>query len=99
MEKKALKEMIQLKNWRAIKYLIENGAYVDTKDDNDDTALLCAVKSQHLSMIKYLLDHGADVNERNHYGYNAIFLATIYSNLSIKKIFPRIKCFIISHDA
>ncbi|ORY63637.1 ankyrin [Neocallimastix californiae] len=82
---KALKEMIKLKNWRAIKYLIENGVYIDTKADNNDTAFILAVRTQHLSMIKYLLDHGANVNEKGYDGYNAILLATEKNNISIVK--------------
>jgi len=82
---KALKEMIKLENWRAIKYLIENGVYIDTKADNNDTAFILAVRTQHLSMIKYLLDHGANVNEKGYDGYNAILLATEKNNISIVK--------------
>ena len=48
--------------------LLENGADVNTKDNNGDTPLHCAVSSGKKNMVELLIAKGADVNARNKKG-------------------------------
>lgn len=60
-----------------MKLLVETyGAQVNAKNDEDDTALIYAVRyMQPLPVIEYLLEHGADVNSRDSEGHNALYYA------------------------
>lgn len=60
------------------KFLIANGATVDSKSLNGTTPLMMAVQSGNEELIKYLLDKGADLQIRNSLGLSAIDIADIY---------------------
>lgn len=56
--------------------LLDGGADVNARDENSMTALMQAVKGNHIQTIRLLLDHGADVNIKGKFlGYEAIILA------------------------
>jgi len=57
-----------------IKYFIAQGATVEDKDQNENTALHHAVKG-HLEVVKFLVSKGADVNARNDCGDTPLDLA------------------------
>lgn len=43
-----------------VRFLLENGCEVDTRNIDRDTALIDAVENGHVEVIKLLLDHGAN---------------------------------------
>lgn len=47
-----------------VKYLLEHGADVNAKDNNDRTPLMDAAQEGHLEVVKYLVEHGAKVTDR-----------------------------------
>jgi len=53
-----------------VKSLISNGANVNEKDKDDQTALNLAVRSGHKAMVELLIARGADVNGKGQ--YNAV---------------------------
>ncbi|XP_030843124.1 E3 ubiquitin-protein ligase MIB2 [Strongylocentrotus purpuratus] len=52
-------------HFQVVELLIKNGAKLDVKDDDGDTALANAVHQDNARIVKYLLDHGADPNTTN----------------------------------
>lgn len=58
-----------------IRFLASRGADLETRDANGDTALLLAVKSNHLRLARHLVDVGADVNATDASGRSALAIA------------------------
>jgi len=50
---------VKYNNMAAVKYLVKNGADVNTKDFNDETPLIYACKHRNLEVLKYLIAQGA----------------------------------------
>jgi ankyrin repeat protein len=65
-------------NLEVAKFLVANGASVDSTAQNGTTPLMMAVQSGNESLIRFLLDSGADLQLRNGQGYSAIDIADIY---------------------
>ncbi|OEJ15271.1 hypothetical protein BFL38_13275 [Brachyspira hampsonii] len=63
-----------------LKSLIEKGADVNAKDNDNWTALMLASDNGHLEVVKYLLDKGADVNAADNNGWTPFFFAGDNSN-------------------
>jgi ankyrin repeat protein len=45
-----------------VKYLIEKGADIHSKDKDGRTALMWASGMGHLEVVKYLIEKGADIH-------------------------------------
>lgn len=60
------------------KFLVANGAVVDSNALNGTTPLMMAVQSGNEDLIRFLLENGADIRLRNTQGYSAIDIAEIY---------------------
>lgn len=54
------------------KFLIDNGADVNAKNDNGDTVLIKASNSGNLDIVKYLVKNGTDVNAKNNQNKTAL---------------------------
>ena len=54
-----------MNNMRVIEVLLQNGAKVDKKNNNNETPLHYAIKENNSKMIELLLQHGANVDEMN----------------------------------
>lgn len=73
-------------NEETVRKLLEKGANVNYKSDDDETALQLAVIStgnintSTENTVKILIDAGADVNHRNDEGMTLLMIATAYSN-------------------
>ena len=64
--------------FEVVKFLVANGALVDSTSLNGTTPLMMAVQSGNEELIRFLLDQGADISIRNGMGYSAIDIADIY---------------------
>jgi ankyrin repeat protein len=49
----------------SVKYLVENHADINEKNQHGVTPLFIAVNREHLEIVKYLVEKGANVNMRN----------------------------------
>ncbi|MCJ1380086.1 hypothetical protein MMC17_003189 [Xylographa soralifera] len=58
-----------------VQLLLERGAYVETKDYLERTALSCATSIGNAAIVQLLLDHGADINAINPTGMTALHMA------------------------
>lgn len=65
-------------NFDVAKFLVANGAIVDSNALNGTTPLMMAVQSGNEDLIRFLLDNGADIRLRNTQGFSAIDIAEIY---------------------
>lgn len=70
----------------AIKFLLENGADVNTKDNKDFTLLMYCVQYNDLSLINLALSYGAKVNVRDISGFAALDYAIKNNNLDVVKL-------------
>ena len=52
--------------------MVENGADVDAKNKENDTALICASEKGHYEVVKYLVENGADVNAKGRWNETAL---------------------------
>lgn len=70
----------------AVKFLLENGADVNTKDNKNFTLLMYCVKFNDLSLISLALSYGAKVNVKDLSGFTALDYAIKNNNLSAVKL-------------
>jgi ankyrin repeat protein len=75
-----------------IKYLIENGADVNQKDDFGWTPLLLATAKARSDIVKVLIDSDVDLNQRSSEGYTALMLAVIGADREIIKMLLDANC-------
>ncbi|MDR1959093.1 MAG: ankyrin repeat domain-containing protein, partial [Planctomycetaceae bacterium] len=69
-----------------VKYLIDHGADVNVKYNNDGwTPLTFAANKGHLDVVKYLIDHGADVNVKFEEGNTPLIFAAVRGHLDTVK--------------
>jgi ankyrin repeat protein len=73
------------RNLQEVKGLVESGADVNEKDDNDNAVLYYAILSGSLEMVKYLIEHGADVNCENNGNGSPLHCAAELSSLEVVK--------------
>ncbi len=62
-----------------VKYLIENGADINAKDESSLTALHHAVLNGNMEMIQLVIENGSDINVKNKSGYTPSDLALVSS--------------------
>jgi len=74
-----------------VKYLIEHGADVNAKDNDDETALMEAADNGHLPVVQYLVEHGADVNAKDDTNWTPLTWAARNGHLSVVQ-------YLIKHD-
>ena len=66
--------------------MIEYGASVNLRSDNDDTSLHAAAYNNHTAAIRLLLRKGADINIKDDLGRTAIDVALQYNNIAAKNL-------------
>ncbi|OXU20402.1 hypothetical protein TSAR_008714 [Trichomalopsis sarcophagae] len=59
----------------SIRHLLENGANINSKDENGNTLLHLAVKNDNIDVVKLLLNKGALVNDKTESGRTALHIA------------------------
>lgn len=84
------------------KYLIEQGADVNAKDENGHTPLIYAVQKNNVEITDILLKNGADVNVKNKRGKTALDFIKAKEVISLLKskmqIKPKVKVKSKSND-
>jgi ankyrin repeat protein len=77
MEKPAMipEEVIQNGDLEGVKYFLNNGADVNYRYANSNTALHCATAFGHSAIVEKLLNRGADVNACNALGFTPLMYA------------------------
>jgi ankyrin repeat protein len=70
----------------AIKFLLENGADVNTKDNKNFTLLMYCAKFNDLTLISLALSYGAKVNVKDSSGFTALDYAIKNNNLNSVKL-------------
>ena len=70
----------------AVKFLLENGADVNTKDKKNFTLLMYCVQFNDLSLISLAISYGARVNDRDISGFTALDYAIKNNNLDAVKL-------------
>lgn len=70
----------------AVKFLLENGADVNTKDNKGFTLLMYCVQFNDLSLIELAISYGAKVNDKDISGFTALDYAIQNNNLDAVKL-------------
>lgn len=70
----------------AVKWLLEQGADVNHKDDTGVTPLMNAAVANKTTVVQKLLDGGADVNLKDHQGWTATMYAAARGNFEPLKL-------------
>ena len=55
---------------------LDHGIKVDVKDDDCDTALMCASNQGYKEIVQLLLEHNADIDLKDNFGQTALELAS-----------------------
>lgn len=58
-----------------VKYLVDRGANINSKDCDGFTALMYAAEHRNLDVLKILIDHGAEVNAKDNFGHSVLYWA------------------------
>lgn len=66
-----------------VKFLIENGADVNSKDKNGNTALISASSNRDLEIAKLLIENRADLNAKNKHGKTALMVALDFEKFGV----------------
>ena len=79
-----------------IKYLIEQGANINAKNDLGCTALMSAAAyKSNFNVVRYLVEQGADIHIKNRFGHTALIFAVRYSHPNIVEYLMAVQ----GHDA
>lgn len=82
----------------AVRFLLENGADVNTKDSKNFTLLMYCVQFNDLSLIKFALSYGARINDRDSSGFTALDYAIKNNNLEVVKLLHNNGSEILDHS-
>lgn len=75
-------------NYEGAKYLLENGTYVDSNDNNDNTGLLLATSTGDIKVVDLFLAYKADAKKRNKKGEDILCIAV---NNNRRNLIERLK--------
>lgn len=73
-----------------VRYLIQNGAYVNTKDDDGRTALMLAANKNNQVIVTQLLKANADVMASDNFGRTALIVAKDHNYEAITEMLETI---------
>ncbi len=60
--------------------VLESGIDINSRDENNATALMYAVTDAPIEIVKLLIDRGADIEAKAEYGLTALYLASVLKN-------------------
>ncbi len=66
-----------------VKYLIDEGAYINAENEEGYTALMWASSAGHLEIVKYLISKNANMNVKDNNGVTALIAATQKGKLEV----------------
>ena len=69
-----------------VRELLANGADVDAKDKDGETALHWAACSGKVDIATFLIENGADVDAKSNYGKTALHWAAFFGHVDVAKI-------------
>jgi ankyrin repeat protein len=69
-----------------VKAILDSGANVDTKDENDITALMYAARKDNADVVKLLLEKGAAINAKDKGGWTALMFAAKKNHVNTVKV-------------
>ena len=75
-----------LGNIKSVKFLMENGADVNTQNEKGITALMLASRFGHIETVKFLIEKGANVNIRDTHDKSAFLYARDNNNKDIQML-------------
>ena len=81
-----LHEAVKRGNIDMVKRLIEEGANVDARDENNDTPLFIAVGHSHKDIAELLILKGANVNAVTKYGITPLFWADVEEHKDVMEL-------------
>ena len=64
-------------NMARIEYLLKNGTYLNSRDEDSRTPLIRAVMARHIDVVKFLIEAGADVNLSDKVGFTPLTYALL----------------------
>ena len=70
-----LSRVARLGDFKAVKFLLEEGADIEAIDNFGRTALMWATSWGHLKIAKFLIDKGADVNATDNDGRTVLCIS------------------------
>jgi cytohesin len=73
---------------QAAKALLDHGADINARGEDDDTALHRAIAGDHPEMVRFLLSRGADPDLKNRYRHSPRDDATSSKNREIADLIP-----------
>ena len=68
-------------------FLLENGADINVRDKDGNTALMLAIRSENTEIATFLIENGADVNEKTDSGDTVLMVAARNGNYEDAKFF------------
>ncbi|XP_076377871.1 uncharacterized protein LOC117226539 [Megalopta genalis] len=84
--KSILQRAAQLGNLEMVKFLVNKGAYVNAKTNNEISALHFATEFGDWKIVKFLVENGANVNARTNNGYSVLHFAVENGHLKIVRL-------------
>jgi len=69
-----------------VESLIEEGAYVNARDNKGLTPLIWASAKNHVNVVTFLIKKGADINAKHHFGSTALISAAMNGCFEATKI-------------
>jgi ankyrin repeat protein len=69
---------IESGNIELVKYLVEKGIDINTKDNYGETALIKSYENDNFDILKYLIEKGLDINTKNYKGYNPLLISCMW---------------------
>jgi ankyrin repeat protein len=86
-------EAAQANNWALVQSLVQNGANVNERDEEGNTAFHFAIYAGNIDLAKFLLNNGADTNAQNNEGLTGLNFATLLM------VSPQIVEFLLNNGA
>ena len=71
------------RTFEMVKYLVDNGADVNAKDNDHWNVLMFAIENGKLDMVRYLFEQGADVDGENNNDATVLNYALKYGTIEI----------------
>ncbi len=83
---KAWKDATRRGDLEKVRSLLENGADINAKDEQGQTALMNASHAGQLELVRLLVEHGADLNTTAKFNLSALMLALIAHHTEVARI-------------